>query len=83
MIQMKKPASISFDEAASFPVCLATAVQGLYGDRKSPDIAKFPPSWEAGGEQAGKGKAIVILGGSSSVGQYGVYCHSCWFSLLT
>lgn len=45
-------------------------MQGLYGDRKSPDIAKFIPPWVSGGEQAEKGKPIVILGGSSSVGQY-------------
>lgn len=70
---IQKPSSISFDEAASIPLTLATAMQGFYGDRKSSDIFKLPPSWEAGGEGAAKGKTVVVLGGSSSVGQFGGY----------
>ena len=68
----QKPSNVSFDEAASIPLGLATAVQGFYGERKSPDILKLsPPAWEASGEQSAKGKTVVILGGSSSVGQFG------------
>lgn len=68
---IKKPSTISFDEAASIPLALATASQALYGDRKSPDVYKLTPAWETGGEQAAKGKTIFVIGGSSSVGQYG------------
>lgn len=69
----QKPSTISFDEAASIPLGLVTAAQGLYGDRKSPDIFKLAPSWEPDGELAAKGKTIAVLGGSSSVGQYGAF----------
>ncbi|KIA75405.1 hypothetical protein HK57_00124 [Aspergillus ustus] len=63
----KTPAAISDDQAAG--ICLATVagVTGLY-DKTGRGLA--PPPWAAGGERAGNGKAIVVLGGSSSVGQY-------------
>ncbi|KAL2840594.1 chaperonin 10-like protein [Aspergillus pseudodeflectus] len=63
----KTPASITDDQAAG--ICLATiaGVTGLY-DKTGRGLA--PPPWVEGGERAGNGKAIVILGGSSSVGQY-------------
>ncbi|KAL4804563.1 chaperonin 10-like protein [Aspergillus unguis] len=63
----KTPKSVSDDQAAG--VCLATlaAVTGLY-DKTGRGLA--PPPWEKNGNQAGSGKGIVVLGGSSSVGQY-------------
>lgn len=41
---------------------LLTSLQG-YG---------LPAPWDEGGQDVGKGKAIVIIGGSSSVGQYAI-----------
>ncbi|KAL5504373.1 hypothetical protein ACEPAH_8447 [Sanghuangporus vaninii] len=67
-ITAKIPSNISFDEAASVPLCLATAAAGLYGDR--PVGLKYKPAWEQGGEGLYLGKPIVVFGGSSSVGQY-------------
>lgn len=47
-------------------------MQGLCGDRMSPDIFRLKPApWEPGGSEVAKGKTIAILGGSSSVGQFG------------
>ncbi|KAL2822395.1 chaperonin 10-like protein [Aspergillus granulosus] len=63
----KTPASIGDDQASG--ICLATmaGITGLY-DHTGRGLA--PPPWAEGGERAGNGKAIVVLGGSSSVGQY-------------
>ncbi|KLO07952.1 GroES-like protein [Schizopora paradoxa] len=68
----KLPENVSFDEAASIPLGLATAVIGLYADCDRPQGVKKlqPPPWEAGGEGAYKGKAVVVLGGSTCVGQF-------------
>lgn len=64
----KTPSKITDDEAAG--VSLATiAVMTAYYDTTGHGL---PAPWDANGEQAGKGKAIVILGGSSSVGQYAI-----------
>ncbi|KLO16654.1 GroES-like protein [Schizopora paradoxa] len=70
----KLPANISFDQAASIPAGLATAVIGLYADCDRTDGAKklAPPPWEAGGEGAYKGKAVIVIGGSATVGQFTV-----------
>lgn len=64
----KTPSKITDDEAAG--VSLATvAVMTAYYDTTGHGL---PAPWDANGEQAGKGKAIVVLGGSSSVGQYAI-----------
>ncbi|KAL4882958.1 chaperonin 10-like protein [Aspergillus karnatakaensis] len=63
----KTPKSITDDQAAG--VCLAT-VAGLVGLYDKTGHGLTPPPWQQGGERAGSGKAIVVLGGSSSVGQY-------------
>lgn len=62
----KTPKSISDEQAAG--VCLATVagVTGLY-DKTGRGLAA---PWDQGGNQAGSGKSIIVLGGSSSVGQY-------------
>ncbi|KPM41141.1 hypothetical protein AK830_g5445 [Neonectria ditissima] len=64
----KTPGNISDDQAAG--VCLATmaAFTALYSESGH----GIQPPWSQGGEQFGRGKAIVILGGSSSVGQYAI-----------
>lgn len=66
----KTPPRITDDEAAG--IMLATiAVTTAYYDKTGHGL---PAPWakNEGGEQAGKGKALVILGGSSSVGQYAI-----------
>ena len=65
------PPNISFDQAASVPLGLATAVHGFYGDRASAEVPHFTPAWEEGGLGKYSGTPVVIFGGSTSVGQYG------------
>ncbi|RAL10223.1 zinc-binding alcohol dehydrogenase family protein [Aspergillus homomorphus CBS 101889] len=66
----KTPANISDDQAAGISLASMAVVTGFY-DKTGHAIA--PPPWDAaGGSEAGKGKAIAILGGSSSVGQYAI-----------
>ena len=70
LFALKIPANVSFDQAASVPLGLATAAGGLYNDRASGSGAKkLTPPWETG-KDLYSGQPIVILGGSSSVGQY-------------
>ncbi|PYH42541.1 zinc-binding alcohol dehydrogenase family protein [Aspergillus saccharolyticus JOP 1030-1] len=64
------PAGISDDQAAGISLASVAVVTGFY-DQTGHGIA--PPPWTAeGGAEAGKGKAIAILGGASSVGQYAI-----------
>ena len=67
----KIPDSIGFDAAAALPVGVTTAAVSLYSYKGSDDIPVFTPPWLDGGEGRYTGKSIVVLGGSSSVGQYG------------
>jgi len=66
-IAAKIPPNVTFDQAASVPLGLATAVIGLYNTGVG---AGFAPFWEAGGAGKYAGKPIIVFGGSSSVGQY-------------
>ncbi|KAJ0417982.1 chaperonin 10-like protein [Aspergillus carlsbadensis] len=63
----KTPASITDDQAAGVTLATIAGITGLY-DKTGRGLA--PPPWDEGGDRAGNGKAIVVLGGSSSVGQY-------------
>ncbi|KAH8112689.1 GroES-like protein [Phellopilus nigrolimitatus] len=69
-ITAKLPSNISFDQAASVPLGLATAAIGLYEARVAKGLEKLTPPWVAGGKGRYSGKPIVIFGGSGSVGQY-------------
>lgn len=63
------PESISDEQGAG--VCLASmAVVAAFYHEDGVDIKPHP--WEEGGDKAGEGKSIVIVGGSSSVGQYAI-----------
>ncbi|GAD99693.1 alcohol dehydrogenase, putative [Paecilomyces variotii No. 5] len=56
------PERLSYEEAAVLPLCLATAASGLFGkDSLALQLPTIPP-------QAPTGKAILIWGGSTSVG---------------
>ncbi|KAI5120697.1 hypothetical protein M0805_007660 [Coniferiporia weirii] len=69
-ITAKLPSNVSFDQAASIPLGLATAAVGLYGNRSQPGLQKLIPPWEEGGKGLYANQPIVIFGGSTSVGQY-------------
>ncbi|KAL5340299.1 chaperonin 10-like protein [Aspergillus crustosus] len=62
----KTPKSLSDDQAAGICVATIAGVTGLY-DKTGRGL---PAPWTENGKKAGAGKAIVVLGGSSSVGQY-------------
>ncbi len=64
---------MSYDSAAAVPVALTTAALGLYANQTERGGAGLTPPWEADGAQKYAGKPILILGGSSSVGQFGEY----------
>lgn len=67
------PKSISEEEGAS--VCLAgMAVIASFYHKDGIDVQPHP--WQSGGKEAGKGQSIVIIGGSSSVGQYAIQLAS-------
>ncbi|EMD40281.1 hypothetical protein CERSUDRAFT_70692 [Gelatoporia subvermispora B] len=68
-VTAKIPAGMSFDEAATLPVGVATGATGLF-DQHADDNAQLYPPWEDGGRGKHAGKSIVIFGGSGSVGQY-------------
>ncbi|KAK2611690.1 hypothetical protein N8I77_005018 [Diaporthe amygdali] len=64
----RTPSNISDDQAAGIHLGTVAAVTALY------DKSGFglPAPWSAGGDTVGNGKAINIIGGSSSVGQYAI-----------
>lgn len=64
----KIPGNIDNDEASTIPVASLASVVGLF--QKS-GIA-FPEN-----RPTASRKSVLILGGSSSVGQYGMSCHIC------
>ncbi|POS74475.1 TOXD [Diaporthe helianthi] len=64
----KTPKSLSDEQAATVLVSTAAVVTGFY-DKSGHGLT---PPWAEGGEQAGKGKGVVIIGGSSAVGQYAI-----------
>ena len=67
-ITAKVPEKITLDQASALPVVLATAALGLYSEKKSG--AGLTAPWE-GGRDKYAGQPILIIGGSSSVGQIG------------
>ncbi|RXW19602.1 hypothetical protein EST38_g6248 [Candolleomyces aberdarensis] len=63
----KIPPNISYDQAATLPLALSTAYVGLYNIKPYGMGLKTPFKADAGGSYADV--PLVILGGSSSVGQ--------------
>ena len=64
----KTPKKVSDEQAATFWVAGMAVATGLY--HKSG--LSLPAPWDKGGDSVGKGKTAIILGGSSSVGQYAI-----------
>ncbi|KAI9452246.1 GroES-like protein [Russula earlei] len=70
----KIPDNLTFDQASTIPLGLATAAIGLYQKKKERGGAELVAPWADGGRGRGKytGQAIYIPGGASSVGQYAI-----------
>ncbi|TFY82414.1 hypothetical protein EWM64_g1604 [Hericium alpestre] len=69
---VRLPDSLSFDEAATLPVSFTTAAVGLYAPKSKHGGAALTPFWEEGGMGKYADQPIVILGGSSCVGQLAI-----------
>ncbi|KAA1467074.1 GroES-like protein [Dentipellis sp. KUC8613] len=66
----KIPAALSFEEASTMPLCLATAAIGLYAPHGPRGGAALTGPWLDGGLGKYKDQPVLVLGGSSSVGQF-------------
>lgn len=64
----KIPSNVTDEQAATICVALMAVVAAFYG--REGQALKGP--WDREGDKVGKGKSIIILGGSSSVGQYAI-----------
>ncbi len=72
-IAAKIPENITFDQASTIPLTLATAALGLYNQKLSPyGGAALTAPWLDGGRGKYAGQPILVIGGSSSVGQQGI-----------
>ena len=58
------PDNVTDDEAATVPTALNTPQVGLYDS----DGFGFPSPFDEGGAIFGKGKSILVIGGSSIIG---------------
>ncbi|RPD78285.1 GroES-like protein [Lentinus tigrinus ALCF2SS1-7] len=67
--RLQIPPKLSFDQAATLPVAISTAVLGMYNQRPESTSAHLIHPWNEAGHNAYAGKPILIVGGSSSVGQ--------------
>ncbi|KAI0684710.1 hypothetical protein BC835DRAFT_1292442, partial [Cytidiella melzeri] len=68
------PSNISFEQASTVPLAVATAAFGLYSKKAAPPGhggAGLHPVWEEGGRGKYSGQPILVIGGSSAVGQQG------------
>ncbi|KAI0741851.1 GroES-like protein [Daedaleopsis nitida] len=66
----KIPDNVTFDEAASVSLALATVLAGIWSQHPQATSIKLTPPWEDGGMTKYAGQPALVLGGSSSVGQY-------------
>ncbi|KAM5545169.1 hypothetical protein V8D89_001280 [Ganoderma adspersum] len=68
----KVPENITLDQAATVPLGLATVTTGIWVHTPGALSVSIPAPWEEGGETKNAGKPILILGGTSTVGQYAI-----------
>lgn len=66
----KVPENVSLEEAASLSVGVSTVVIGLYNN--PPFGLGLTKPWQEGGRGKYSGKAMLVSGGSTSVGQYAI-----------
>ena len=64
----RTPRNIGDDEASGIMLASMAALTGFYDSTGN----GLPAPWDAGGHQVGTGAAVVIIGGSSSMGQYAI-----------
>ncbi|KAL2112305.1 hypothetical protein VUR80DRAFT_7992 [Thermomyces stellatus] len=64
----KTPRGISDEQAAGIALTTVAVLTGFYDTSGR----GMPAPWDKGGDKAGQGKAIVILGGATSVGQHAI-----------
>ncbi|EIN10087.1 GroES-like protein [Punctularia strigosozonata HHB-11173 SS5] len=69
---VKIPDNLSFDDAASIPLGVATSFSGLYAPKsdKQGGGAGLTPFYKEGGAGKYAGKPFVLFGGATSMGQY-------------
>ena len=69
------PENITFEQAASIPLALTTDVTGLYNQSPAPQNLglRYKPVWEPEGATAYVNTPAFIVGGASSLGQYGKF----------
>lgn len=73
------PSNITVEQAATIPSGVAAAALGIYRSKEDslrPDGmdrggAGITPPWAAGGVNKYAGQAALVIGGASSVGQFG------------
>lgn len=65
------PPNVTFDQAATIPLALATSAVALYhsGENATGGTCGLTPPWEEGGRGKYAGRPTVVFGGASSVGQ--------------
>lgn len=62
---------MNFDAAATVPSGIVSVVLAFYNQGNEQESLGLKPFWREGGSTAYAGKPIFILGGATSVGQYG------------
>ncbi|KAI9061877.1 GroES-like protein [Trametes sanguinea] len=67
----KIPPNLSFEEAATVPSGVASSALPLYSRDEGAQSAKLIAPYEEGGRGRYAGQPIFILGGATSLGQYG------------
>lgn len=66
----KIPDNITFDQAATIPMSLATAALALYNPKPAGVGLEF--AWEESGRGKYAGQPFLVIGGASSVGQHAI-----------
>ncbi|KAI1784383.1 GroES-like protein [Ganoderma leucocontextum] len=68
----KVPENISLEQAAAVPVALVTVTTSLWVHHPDALSVCYPAPWEEDGETKHAGKPVLIIGGTSTVGQYAI-----------
>ncbi len=73
IITLQIPENISFESAATVTSALITSFLALYNQESEQESLGLRPFWGEGGSPAYAGKPIFIIGGATSLGQYGTF----------
>ena len=71
-LKVQIPDNISFEQATSVSLCFAIVVCGILGHHPEARSLDMPAPWEEGGTTKYAEKPALIVGGSSSVCQFGM-----------